>query len=453
MKKIIIVIGLIYFGLGTIHAQDEMVLDKIIATIGNEILLKSELEENVALAASQGGEMPENAECIFLNQLLSAKLLVNQAKLDSILVSDSEVESQLNSRFDQILTMMNNDPQQFQDYYGMSISEARNKLRNDMKDQLLSQRMRQEVISGVEVTPSEVLEFFGKIPADSLPYFNAEVEVAEIVFYPKPNDTEVENAKNEALDLLGQLEGGANFAELASKYSDDPGSARLGGDLGWQRRGQFVPEFEASAFTLEVGEVSEIVETEYGFHIIQLLERLGNRIHTRHILISPNITQDDMELAKEKLEEVRRQILSDSITFNQAVKRYSTDKAQSYYNSGFMVNPASGTSYFETSDLDVDVYFAIDTMKVGDISSPIETQSPDRKTIYKLVKLATMTEPHKASLLTDYDKIKTAAIEEKKAKRVQTWVQETIAKTYIRIDDAYKDCGEIMGLWYKDVQP
>ncbi|MGB1216738.1 MAG: peptidylprolyl isomerase [Saprospiraceae bacterium] len=450
MKKIIIAIGLFYFAIGTTQAQDDMVLDKIIATIGNEILLKSELEENVALAASQGGEMPENAQCVFLNQLLSAKLLVNQAKLDSVLVSDSEVEGQLNTRFDQILTMMNNDPQQFEDYYGMSISEARNKLRVDMKDQLLSQRMRQEIISSIEVTPSEVLEFFNQIPEDSLPYFNAEVEVAEIVFYPKPNDAELEKAETLAKDLLGQIEGGANFAELASKHSADPGSARLGGDLGWQRRGQFVPEFEAAAFTLEVGEISDVVETEYGFHIIQLLERLGNRVHTRHILISPKVTENDMTLARKKLEDVRMKILSDSITFNQAVKKYSTEKAQSYYNSGFMVNPASGTSYFETSDLEVDVYFAIDTMKVGEISSPIEMLSPDRKTIYKLVKLATMTEPHKASLLTDYNKIKTAAIEEKKAKRVMEWVKETIAKTYIQMDDDYKDCGVEMSAWYKD---
>ncbi len=448
MKKVSLGILLLFMVSSTVVAQE--VLDKIIAVVGEEILLKSELEENVALAESQSGVLPENAECLILNQLLSQKLLVNQAKLDSILVLDEEVEGQMNARFEQILVMMNNDPKQFLDYYGMTITEAREKFRSDMKDQLLAQRMQQSVVSDITITPAEVIEFFNKIPKDSLPYFNAEVEVGEIVFYPKPNEEERKKAKDRALELRTMIvEQGANFSELAKSSSHDPSSGRLGGDLGWQKRGQFVPEFEATAYTLEKGEISEVVETEYGYHIIQLLERLGNRIHTRHILIQPRITQDDMDKAKEKLSEVRSLILSDSISFSRAVKDYSSEKVQSYFNDGLMMNPATGTTFFETSELDVDVYFTIDTMSLGSVSEPIEYVSERREAAFRLVKLVSITEPHKASVKEDYSKIKTAAIEEKKALYTIDWVEEKIANTYIKIDGDYMGC-EAVEPWMKN---
>ena len=424
-------------------------MDKIIAIVGGEILLQSELEENLSMAEQQGGGLPDNADCMFLNQLLSQKLLINQARLDSILVLDEEVEGQMDARFEQILNMMNNDPKQFVDFYGMTIPEAREKLRTDMKDQMLAQRMQQDIISSIKITPSEVISFFNNIPTDSLPYFNSEVEVGEIVFFPEPSKEEKTRAKTKAMDLRRQVvEDGANFSELASKNSDDPGSARLGGDLGWQKRGQFVPEFEAAAYTLEAGEISEVVETEFGFHVIQLIERLGNRIHTRHMLIQPRIKDSDLERTLAEMTKVKRLIDTDSITFSKAVKKYSSDKAQSYFNDGLMSNPNNGTSFFETSELEVDIYFTIDTMAVGSVSSPIQIVSPRNEVSYKIVKLVSMTEPHKASLKEDYSKIKNAAIEEKKANYVVVWVEETISNTHVRLDEQYKDC-EALDAWKK----
>lgn len=444
MLRITVIIGLFCLLLNSVQAQEGKVLDKIIAIVGSEILLQSELEENLSLAEQQGGGLPDNADCMFLNQLLSQKLLINQARLDSILVLDEEVEGQMDARFEQILNMMNNDPKQFVDFYGMTIPEAREKLRTDMKDQMLAQRMQQDIIASIKITPSEVIDFFNNIPVDSLPYFNSEVEVGEIVFFPEPSEQEQTRAKTKAMDLRKQIvEEGANFSELASKNSDDPGSARLGGDLGWQKRGQFVPEFEAAAYTLEAGEISEVVETEFGYHIIQLIERLGNRIHTRHILVQPKIKDSDLELTLQKMADVKQLIDTDSITFSRAVKKYSSDKAQSYFNDGLMSNPNNGTSFFETSELEVDIYFTIDTMEVGSVSSPIQIVSPRNEVSYKLVKLVSMTEPHKASLKEDYSKIKNAAIEEKKANYVVTWVEETISNTHIRLDDQYKNCEEL----------
>jgi peptidyl-prolyl cis-trans isomerase SurA len=432
---------------GTQAQEAPFVLDKIIAVVGGEILLKSELDENIALAESQSGTLPEGADCYVLNQLLTQKLLVNQAKLDSIPVSEGEVENQLNARFDQILAMMGNDPDQFEEYYGMTIPQAREKLRVDMRDQLLAQRMQRQIMENVRVTPSEVTAFFEGIPTDSLPYFNAEVEVGEIVHFPEPSEEERQRAQEKAEKLRTQIvDEGANFAELAQKHSDDLGSGRLGGDLGWQQRGQFVMEFEAAAFSLQPGEMSEVVESEFGFHIIQLLERLGNRIHTRHILVKPRITEEDMDAALAKLEEARSLISSDSISFTQAVKKYSTDKVQSFYNGGLMINPLHGQTFFETGELDVDVYFTIDTMQVGQIGTPFRFTNERGEEAFRMVKLISMAEPHQASLVMDYNKIKTAALEEKKTKELVRWVEETIRRTSITLDEDYHGCA-ILGIW------
>jgi peptidyl-prolyl cis-trans isomerase SurA len=453
MLRITCVLGLFCLMFHTANAQEGPVLDKIIAIVGGEILLQSELQENLALAEEQNGGLPEDADCLFLNQLLSQKLLVNQARLDSILIAEPEIEGQLDARFSQILNLMNNDPKQFLDYYGMTITEAREKLRGDMESQMLAQRMQQQIIADIEITPSEVISFFNQIPTDSLPYFNSEVEIGEIVYFPKPSDEEKQRAKDFAKELRKRVvEGGENFSELAAKHSDDPGSARIGGDLGWQQRGQFVPEFEASAYTLEAGEISEVVETEFGYHVIQLIERLGNRIHTRHILVQARIKEADLELALNELNKVKALIDSDSITFSRAVKKYSSDKAQSYFNSGLMSNPNNGSSFFETSELDVDVYFTIDTMQAGKVSSPIQVLSARNEVSYKLVKLVSMTEPHRASLKEDYSKIKTAALEEKKANYVVVWVEETISNTHIKLDEPYQDC-EALKPWMNKLNP
>ncbi len=452
MKKIVLLF-IFAISCSNIIAQNGEVLDKVIAVVGGEILLKSEVDENIALLQSQSGNLPPDAECLILSQLLTQKLLVNQAKLDSLIVSDEEVDAQMNARFEQILNLMNNDPKQFYDYYGMTISEAREKFRVDMKDQILAQRMQGEVVNRVRITPSEVISFFESIPKDSLPYFNSEVEIGEIIFYPEPNDDEKEKAKAKANELRTQIvDGGANFSELASLHSHDIGSARLGGDLGWQRRGQFVPEFEAEAYSLEKGEISEVIETEFGFHIIQLLDRLGNRIHTRHILIQAKITEDDINKAEEELKNVKMLLETDSITFSQAVKKYSNEKAQSYYNDGLMMNPNNGTTFFETGELEVDVYFTIDTMEIGQISRPTKIISPQREVAFSLYKLVSVTEPHQANLKQDYSKIKMAALEEKKANATVGWVEKVISNTYIKIDKEYTDC-EAMQPWLNNQNP
>lgn len=412
MKKwSVLFCGLLFFA-QAITAQ-KMVIDKVISQVGGELVLLSEVEEQYAYAAEQRGGLPPEARCQILEQIMGQKLLVNQAKLDSVEVSDVEVETQLDARFERILQMMGGDTKQFQDFYGQSIPQAREGMRAELKNQLLSERMRSQVMQEIVVTPSEVKEFFHRIPKDSLPYFNSEVEIREIVMKPEVNTVEKTKARELLEDLKQRIIDGEDFAELAQKHSDDPGSGRLGGDLGMTKRGSFVPAFEAAAYNLDKDELSDIIESEFGFHLIQLIERRGNSIHTRHILIKPEITEEDLELTQLRLDSLSKALNTDSLPFQFAVKLYSNDKVQSYNNSGLMTNPATGNTFFEIGDLETDVFFTQDTLDIGQVSGPIKFTDPRGETMFRIIKLQSRTDPHKASLEKDYSKIQRAAINEK----------------------------------------
>ncbi len=430
-------------------SAQEQIIDRVVATVGGELVLLSEVEEQFSYTKSRAADVPESARCMIVEQLLANKLLIHQAKLDSIEVLDAEVENQLDARIERILTYMNNDVSQFEAFYGQTITDVKDQFREDIRQQLLMERMRSQIMQNVTVTPSEVKAFFESIPTDSLPYFSSEVEVAEIVHKPEVNEVE----KQKAIDLLEDLrkrilDDGEDFAELAAKYSDD-GSARLGGDLGWSTRGKFVPEFEAAAYTLEKNELSPIVETEFGFHLIQMLERRGNSIKVRHILVRPEITDADLVKAEHYIDSIRQLIQTDStLSFSIAVKVFGNEDVQSYNNDGRIVNPLTGNNFFEVSDLDPDIYFAIDTMEIGDISKPLEFDSPSGETMYRIVQLQSRTQPHRASLETDYFKIQTAAIESKRNEFINEWVEERISNTFISIEGLYDGCPNLAS-WEK----
>ncbi|MBX2929062.1 MAG: peptidylprolyl isomerase [Saprospiraceae bacterium] len=444
-SKLTLLIALLFlFGASAYSQQQRAILDKVIAVVGSEILLLSDLEEQYALIEAQSGVLPPDARCNILDNIMVSKLLLNQAKLDSIVVAEAEVEEQLNARIDRIMAYMNNDVANFENYYGQTVSEVKDQFREDLKNQILTERMQGQLQSGISITPAEVKAFFNKIPRDSLPYFNAEVEVGEIVYKPKVNPGERQTAIDKLTELRKRIvDGGEDFAELARKFSDDGGSARAGGDLGWTKRGIFVPAFEAAAYKLEKDEISPIVESEFGFHIIQLLDRRGNTIHTRHILIKPDITDEDLQAAQNYLDSVRQLILSDSVTFSLAVKRFSHKEVQSYNNDGRMVNPATGNTFFQVNELDPDIYFAIDTLKVGGITTPFEFTGPDGETYYRIVVLQSRVPPHRASLAQDYSKIQKAAVEAKKNEHIAKWIAEKMSSTYVHFDPAYKDCREL----------
>jgi len=416
------------------------VMDKIIATVGGELVLLSELEEQFALALSQKSDIPQNARCGILEQLLTSKLLINQSKLDSIEVGDDEVENQLAARIDRILSFMNNDIKQFEEYYGQSVNDVKEQFRTDLKNQLLSEKMRGEIMKDITITPSEVKTFFSKIPKDSLPYFNSEVEIGEIVIIPKVNDTQRQITMNKLEGIRKRIvENNEDFAVLAGKFSAD-GSAQTGGDLGWATRGKYVPEFEAAAYKLDINEISEVVESQFGFHLIQLMGRRGNSINVRHILLRPEITEEDFDVVRRKLDSIRTLILKDSISFSFAVKRFSYDKAQSYNNDGRMVNPVTGNTFFEVGDLDPDIYFAIDTLKIKGMTASLEFRDPSGEVEYYIIQMQSKTPPRKANWLQDYSKIQKASIESKKNEYINLWIDDKIGSTFIRLEQKYASC-------------
>lgn len=432
-------------------AQEAYILDKVVAQVGSEVILWSDIEEYYAYQKANYGKVPEDGRCKILDNLMMKSLLVSEAKLDTlVIVSDAEVDESLNRRIDEILFMMNGDVEFFREYYGKTVNEVKSDMRDDLQDQLLSDRMQGKIMRDIKITPAEVKEFFNNIPRDSLPYFQSEVEISEIVVYPEVNEEEKDKSIARLEAILKEYEEGKDFGLLAKKYSEDPGSARQNGDLGWQKRGSFVQEFEEAAYKLDINEVSPIVESDFGFHVIQMLDRRGNNFKTRHILIKPEITQTDIDLAKQKLVDVKEEIESGQLSFQDAVSKYSDERSQSKNNAGRLVNPKTSNTFFEIADLDYDVFFAVDSMKVGQISNPVEFVSEDDgEVFFKIIKLDSRSLPHTANMSQDFSKIKAAAVEEKKARFLDEWVKSKSESTYVEIDDYFMDC-EMISKWLEN---
>lgn len=313
--SLVIAIGFINYS----TAQSELVIDKVVAKVGTETILMSDVEMQYSFAQDQGSAT-DGSKCEILQSLIGQKLILNQARLDSIELSPEEVQASLDFKINRVLNdQMKGDQALFQEYYNMSPEQMKENLKEDEENQLLVQRMQGSILNDVRITPKEVKEFFNAIPVDSIPYLSAEVELSEIVVKPEVNETEYAISLQKIIDIRKRIIDGEDFAELAKKFSDDLGSGMQGGDLGFAVRGTFVPEFEAVAYTLEEGEISDPVETEFGFHILELLERQGNRVHMRHILVKPTITEDDKMIAKQKLDSIKAEVL-EGLEFDLAVK-------------------------------------------------------------------------------------------------------------------------------------
>lgn len=420
-------------------------VDKVVAKIGSEFILLSEVEDQYAYSISQDPSLDTDIKCQILDGLIAQKLIIYQAKLDSVQVSDEEVEGQLTLRFDNILRQMNGDEEFFAEYYGAGVAEMKERYRDDQKQQILAERMQGKLINSVSITPAEVQQFYDAIPKDSLPYLDSEVEMSEIVIKPKVNSTQSDLAREKLVRIREKIVSGEkSFEEMALKYSMDPGSGARGGDLGFAKRGSYVPEFEATVFSLKPDEVSEVIETEFGFHVIKQLERRGNSVRARHILIKPDITEADNQSARDLLDSVRTLIASDSITFEAAVKKYSDENAQSYTNNGRIKNRATGNNFFRTEELEYDVYVQIIDMEPGDLSNVLEGKDFVGETQFRLLKLQSITEPHQANLKQDYSKIMQYAKEGKKAEYFATWIQEKMDETFIELDPLYEYCDDLI---------
>lgn len=415
------------------------VVDEIIAKVDNYIVLKSELERAYLDYVTNGGTASEQAKCQFLALLVRNKLMMAKAEIDSVVVLDAEVDANTQNRIDMILSQSGNSEEQLEAIYGKSMEQIRLELRDQIREQMVVREMERTISKDLSVTPAEVRRFFNAMPQDSLPYFSAEVEVAQIVRKAKISDEQKEATKQKLIDIRNRLLAGEDFCTLAKQYSDDPSVTYNCGDMNWVGRGQLVPEFEATAFKLKPNEISMPVETDYGFHIIQLLERRGNEYHSRHILISPTPSEEDLKDASDYLDSIRTLVVTDSMTFQKAAKEFSED-VNTKGNGGFFTDADGGTR-IPVDELDPVVFFRIDSMTVGQISKPMAYRTDDGKDAVRILFYKSRINPHRASLKDDYHRIQAAALNEKKNKVLQKWFEKARQDVFISIDDAYDYCG------------
>ena len=415
------------------------VIDGIIATVGDKIILKSEIESQVVSLKTQGVIIDDVARCQLLEELLFQKLLINQAEIDSVMVSDAQVESEMNRRLSYFISQVGSE-KRLEQYYKKTIVEIKSEFRSIVKEQLIAQMMQSNITGGIKVTPEEVKEYYNNLSEDSIPLINSEVEVAQILIHAQQSEA----ARTEAKDRLNQIRerivNGEQFSTLAILYSEDEGSAKKGGELGFLGRADLVPEYSTVAFKLKNSNtISDIIESQFGFHIIQLIERRGQKINTRHILIKVKDDEEQILLAKQKADSIYNLIGNDTLTFGELAFKYSNDK-QTKNSDGLMVNPQTGTSVFEIDMVDPQIFYIIDNMSAGDISKPVPAESFDGKKGYRIIKLVSKSEAHKAKFETDYAKIQEAALLDKQSASTSVWVQGKIVNTYIKIDEEYSNC-------------
>jgi peptidyl-prolyl cis-trans isomerase SurA len=423
---------------GNVRSQ-EVVVDRIVAIVGKNMILESEIEAQYLQEKMQGNieGSASTVKCMILQKMLSDNLLLNQAELDSIVVSDADVDRSLDQRLRYFIQQFGTQ-EKLEEYYGKSIIEIKEEFREMVRNYMLIDEVVKGITDKVIVTPNEVKEFYRTIPVDSIPLVSARVEMKQIIKIPPISIEQKVMIKEKLRDLRRRIMAGENFATLAILYSEDPGSATKGGEIGFFGRGELYPEYEAAAFKLEPGEVSDIVESKAGYHIIQLIERKGDYINTRHILLQTKASPLDLENARLQLDTVRAKIEAKEITFEDAVKQYSDDPGKN--SGGYILNPGDGTTWFEMEQLEPQVSFVINKIEVGEISTPVPTTTEDGKDAFRLIKLNARTEPHRANLTDDYSMITDMALAFKKQDKLREWVNSHVENAYIMIIDDYKDC-------------
>jgi len=421
------------------EAQQKQVIDQVAAVVGKNVILQSDIENQYIQYRLQRGisGSAETIRCRILEDLLFQKLMLNQAEIDSVEVTDNQIDQEMERRLRYFINELGSQ-EKLEAYYNKSLNEIKSELRRLVKDQMLVQEVQNGIMNEVEVTPSEIKSYYRAMPADSIPMINTEYEIAQIVKKPPISIDEKLKVKERLFDLRKRILDGERFSTLAVLYSEDPGSARKGGELGFYGRGELYPEFEAVAFNLKDGEISEIVETEAGFHIIQMIERRGEYVNVRHILLMAKVSPYALEKAKNELDTIAMQIRNGDITFEEAVAKYSNDENKG--KDGMLINPYSGSTLFEAENLDQQVSFVIDKLQVGELSDPVPMITDDGKDAYRLLMLKRKTTPHKANLSNDYNRIQEWALQKKKQEAVDKWIREKSNSAYVRINENFTNC-------------
>ncbi len=422
-------------------AQADNVIDEVIWIVGDEAILRSEVEEERLRAQYEGQQIAGDPYCVIPEQIAIQKLFLHQAELDSIYANESQVASQVDMRINYYISQIGSQ-EKMEEYFRKSTSEMKEEMTEMVRNQSIIQQMQQKLTENIKTTPAEIRRYYNSLPQDSIPTVAAQVEVQIISFEPPVPQEEVDRIKGRLREFTDRVhKGDADFSMLARLYSEDTESAKRGGELGFVGRGQLVPEFADVAFNLtDPKRVSRIAETEYGYHIIQLIEKKGERINCRHILLKPRISSLDEKKALDKLDSIANLIRQDSLSFEQAVVMYSQDK-NSVMNGGLMMNENSLSSKFEYQELPTEIARQIYNMEVGEISEPFVIMDKIKnKEVCAIVKVKSKTGVHKANLVDDYQVIRTMLENKLRGEFIDNWIRKKQAETYIHIDEDWRGC-------------
>lgn len=440
-------IGLLVLGGGAVQAQDEVMqpappgryVDGIIANVAGRIILYSDLAGRMEQMRQSGMTVSDTVICEELEDLLYQNLLLEQARIDSVVGDEAQVAAELDRRISYFEQQIGGR-EKLEKFYGKSVTEIKADFREQVADQLLGQQMQQRIVGDKRVTPREVEQFFRSIPEDSLPFINAGVEFARISIYATPTEIEERRVKLKLEEYREAIvKGEKDFCTLAILYSEDPGSAAQCGELGMVPQGVMVPEFDAVAMSLKDGQISPVFTTKYGFHIVEMIERRGDRYNARHILLTPKVSAADMDAAKNRLDSLMTEVRDGNLDFHMVAREYNQDEETKGTN-GVLLEPNSNSTQWAIGDLDQRTFLVLDKLEAGQISQATAFEEPDGKKGFRVFRLVKRTDPHRMDLVQDYPLVQQAAEAQLRQRSVDAWVKQRLKDTYIDIHEAYQGC-------------
>ena len=435
------------------YAQDN-VIDEVVWVVGDEAILKSDVENGRLEAQYNGRRFDGDPYCVIPEEIAIQKLFLNQAEIDSISVTDQEVLQEVERRLSYMVDAIGSR-EKMEEYYNKTFTQIREQMRESVHNDLIVQQMQREVIGDIKLTPAEVRNYFKQLPADSIPFVPLQVEVQIISREPKIKEEEIERIKSQLREFTDRInKGETSFSTLARFYSEDPGSARQGGEYGFQGRGQLTPEFGNVVFNLtDPKKISKVFETEYGYHIAQLIEKRGDRVSFRHILLKPRVDEKDLEADLAKLDTLSNDIRKGKVSFDEAAIYVSQDK-DTRNNHGLLANPQSGTARFEMQELagfvSQEVAKAVEELEIGEISAPFTMVNKKGKEVCCIVKLKDRIVGHKATISEDYQRLKGIVMEKRGQEKLRNWIVEKQKSTYVKINPNWNKCDFKYPGWIKE---
>lgn len=448
LKKITLLFFVCIFSIGVF--SQNYIVDQVVWIVGDEAILQSEIETEILRLKYEKQKTPESPECVIAEQLALQKLFLAQAKIDSITISEATINQQVESRISYFTEQLGSK-EKVEAYFKKPLSKMREELKAMLQDQLMVQEMQQKITKDIKITPSEVTAFYENIPKDSLPIIPEQVEIQLITLSPTISVAEVERVKSKLREFRERIESGdIQFSTLAILYSEDRVSALQGGEIGFRSRSMLVPEYANTAFSLtDPQKVSRIVETEYGFHIIQLIAKQDDQVNSRHILMRPKISLEDKNLASQRLDSIAQAIRTGSINFEKGVEIYS-DKSSTKNSNGLLINTKDGSTRFQYDELPQEIINQVSFLNIGEISKPFSFTNENGKEIVAIVKIHDKIKAHKASISDDYQTLKMVYTNVKNTQAIQQWIENKIATTYNQLTPAYRTCNFSYPHWLKN---